>query len=158
MSLKFVSAYPNATINISIFFYSKECADLGHFVKQGWWLINDGETTEPYTGNLADQGQFFFFAQATDGHTWSGSSFYEVPQAHFNQCLLDNTNCDMTVGYDELDIGKSGSKTVLLYANGWEFYDPPSSSGGSGWDSGGGWDDSDDDDDGWGDDDDDDDD
>jgi uncharacterized membrane protein len=153
MSLKFVSIYPNATIYVSILFYTKKCADLGEFVKQGWWAVNDGETTEPYAGNLSDQNRYFYFyAEATDGQTWSGNYFYQVSQ-EFNQCLLDNTNCNRRVGYIELDIGSSGSQTVVLSANGWEFENTGSGERSGGWDSD---DDDDDDDDGWGGDDDDD--
>jgi uncharacterized membrane protein len=147
MSLKFTSSYPGSTIHVCILVYDKKCS--GKFVKQGWWSLTDGQTTEPYAGELAKQNRYFYFyAEADDGHTWSGDIYAEVAD-QMNQCLNDNTNCNRVVGFEILDIGGSENKTVDLSASGWSFVQAPSrgSSSGGGWDSS--IDDPEEDDDGW---------
>ncbi|MFI0417917.1 DUF1036 domain-containing protein [Spongiactinospora sp. 9N601] len=105
MQLHFRNVY-GYPLSVAIMFYSPEtCAEYGQWGTRGWWNIYpNGQTHVLNTNNR----YAYFYAEATDGATWSGqpgSPVMYVTQAAFDSCYLIGSTAARTVRVRRLDLG-----------------------------------------------------
>jgi hypothetical protein len=152
MSLTFVSLVPNDTIWVAYLYLNDGCSG-SPFQKAGWWSLTDGSSATVWSGDCAWLNRYwYFYAQSSNGLTWSGPIDVTVTNNAFSQCQWDNTGTSYTAGFQLIDVGINWDYTVTLVGPNY-VPPPPPPPGPSVW----GDDDDDDGDDDDGDDDDDDD-
>jgi uncharacterized membrane protein len=119
-----ITACNNYTTSISVSFDMVNCAvdgcggDTGHY---GWWNIAPGNCATMMTGNLnpwagCDVYYLYFYAQATNGATWSDNS-----SNGSNECVESSafTTCywhgDPGITGHEIPCTGSGERTLNYY-------------------------------------------
>lgn len=118
MSLYFQNLYPD-TIWIAFLYYDPGCGP-APFKKLGWWQVNSGETFNAWNTDLRNVNRYaaFYAEEYRDagGATWSGSgnNWYLIPDAAFDQCYDDNTNCNQQPDFIALDFAGNADMTVTL--------------------------------------------
>jgi hypothetical protein len=115
VALWFSNVYPEP-IWACLLLYDPSCGPANqNFRKLGWWYLKSGAIRLVWNVNLADVNRwaYYYAESAHDGANWSGlnAGVGETNNAWanvnvlggFNQCFLDNTNCDQWVPCAELD-------------------------------------------------------
>ncbi len=178
MSLHFKNSYSSAVYVGVLYSGTNDPCNAAnqYFSKEGWYGVAPGQTIVPNIAQLntdlryapANARAYVFAEQysGSGGATFSGSAgyWYEVPNgAAFSQCLEDNTNCQQTVDFYDVEFEGNADVTVVFGPGAGQISvtrtnpPPPFADFGDHGDHGDFWggddDDDDDDDDGGGDDD-----
>ena len=129
MALHFENEY-SSTIFVAVLYSGTNdpCSAANqYFSKIGWYGVAPGQTIIPNVSQLdtdlryapANARAYVFAEQysGSEGATFSGSDgyWYEVPNgAAFSQCLEDNTNCQQTVDFDDIEFDGYADVTVIF--------------------------------------------
>jgi uncharacterized membrane protein len=112
--LKIKNKYPH-TLWVTIMWYAPNCSDGGNWEKAGWWQLSPGQTKTVFGGNLHEVNRYYcYYAQASDGATWSGPYERSVPPTAFDWCEWTANTQSFDVGYRLLDIGNNDNFTLSL--------------------------------------------
>ena len=115
MVLYFQNRYSN-TVWIAFLYYDRNCRETP-FTKMGWWQVNSAQIFNGWNVDLRAVNRYAaFFAEASDGVTWSGtgSNWYLISESRFSQCYDDNTNCNMQPDFVPLDFNGFYDVNVVL--------------------------------------------
>jgi hypothetical protein len=114
MSLYFHNLYSD-TVFIAFLYADTGCGGTP-FRKQGWWQVASGQTLNLWNTDLRTINRLASFYAEASGATWSGTgaSWYRIPDQKFNQCFDDNTNCNKTSDFVQLDFNGYTDFTVTL--------------------------------------------
>jgi uncharacterized membrane protein len=114
MSLRVRNKYPKP-ISVMIEWHHPNCPDGGDWRKAGWWNVQPGAVATVYGNDVDDVNRFwYFFAQATDGATWSGPISERVPSHAFELCASIASNMDRFIGMREFDVDSNSTYTLNL--------------------------------------------
>jgi uncharacterized membrane protein len=112
--LSFTNGY-SQVLSVAIMWYHPNCPDGGDWEKKGWWNINPGNTAHVLDLDLDETNRYYYFyAEAVDGHTWSGPYFTNVPSEAFDWCENTGSTTSRSLGFRELDIGDNDDYTLTL--------------------------------------------
>jgi Protein of unknown function (DUF1036) len=115
MALYFQNRYSN-TVWIAFLYYDRNCRETP-FTKMGWWQVNSAQIFNGWNVDLRAVNRYAaFFAEASDGVTWSGTgnNWYLISESRFSQCYDDNTNCNMQPDFVPLDFNGFYDVNVVL--------------------------------------------
>jgi hypothetical protein len=116
MGLHIQNLYPFGTVYVCFTYFKPNCDNANsQFEKLGWWKLLYGQTAELMTGDLTTGNEYYtFYADCTDGATWSGPYIRMVSDQVFDQCEFDDTGMTRSVGFRLLDVGDADDYTVQL--------------------------------------------
>lgn len=118
MALYFKNSYSaTATVSVAVLGYDQSCPN--PWRKLGWYNAAPGQSVQVWHGTLQTPQtsmNWYFYAYASDGAYWAGADVTAVitKPAAFNQCWLDNSGDNVTVGMRHFDINGYDDYTVNL--------------------------------------------
>jgi len=115
MALYFQNQYSD-TVWIAFLYEDASCGAVP-WRKLGWWQVDSGDKFNAWNTDLRDVNRYAaFYAEGGDGSTWSGSGsmWYRITEARFNQCYEDNTNCNISRDFNPLDFDGYADVVVTL--------------------------------------------
>jgi uncharacterized membrane protein len=106
----------STTVWVSFQWYSPGCPDGGDWETRGWWKLDPGQTKTVFGSDLQSvDSYYYYYAEASDGGTWSGPFDTCLPQSAFDWCL--DVCCTPTcrvVGFREKYIDGYNNYTITL--------------------------------------------
>jgi uncharacterized membrane protein len=112
--LAFRNGY-NQPVWVFVAWYSPGCKDGSNWEKEGWWNMGTNQTVNVLDFDLREVNRYYlFYAESSDGVTWTGPYFTQAPQEAFDWCYNTGSTDSRTLGMRELDIGDNDNYTVTL--------------------------------------------
>ena len=109
LGLSFLNKY-SKTVYVAIIWLNRQS---NRWEKKGWWTIKPGATATALGFDLrSDNLYYYYYAEATNGVTWSGPFYSQVPRSSFDE--PQDAKGPRTVGFQEIDIGSYAGYTVTL--------------------------------------------
>jgi hypothetical protein len=117
MGLTFVNRCPDGVLYIAWMYLNNDCPHeppYGGFEKNGWYVLNYGDSAAATSGDLQDGGNqyYYYYAENSAGEVWAGNLMVAISDPTFTQCQTDDTNMTRTVGFRELDINGYDNYTL----------------------------------------------
>ena len=116
MGLTFCNSYPTAIATCISFWEPEECGAEGNgWHNIGWYWVEPGACRLVFENDIGDVGRFwYFYAEATDGATWSGDYPTNVTHEAFDFCDAPRNTAMFPLGFRELDVGDAGNFTLTF--------------------------------------------
>lgn len=112
--LSFTNGY-GQPVWVFVAWFSPGCKDGSNWEKKGWWNIGTNGTVNVLGFDLKEVNRFYlYYAESSDGLTWSGSHFTQAPHKAFDLCFNTGSTDSRSLGMRELDIGDNHNYTVRL--------------------------------------------
>ncbi len=92
----------NSPIWVAYAYHSPGCEGGVNWSKKGWYTILPGSTAKVWSG-WAGGEKFFYFAEDSAGHQWTGQFFTHVPWNAFDWCWNTASTNGRTVGFRKID-------------------------------------------------------
>jgi|SRR3954453_5043194 len=113
--LKFVNNY-SSPLWVAIMWYTPNCPDGGNWSKKGWWSLTPGQGKVVSGEDLEDVNRYWcFYAQAQNGHHWSGPIKRMVPHQAFDWCEWTSSSGAFQVGFQVMDINSYDDVIAQLH-------------------------------------------
>ena len=100
--------------NLFLKIYS--CPNGDGFIAIGWYRIPPGQCLTVYNGNVNYNRYWAYYAEATDGATWSGNIQSWVSNSAFSLCHGSACTPCRVVGFRLLDVNNFTNYTLTLTA------------------------------------------
>ena len=120
MSLTFCNHYsftPGYDVYVSYMRFDRaSCGSGDGFIAIGWFRIPPGQCRTVYNGNVNYNRYWAYYAEATDGATWSGNIQSWVSNSAFSLCHGSACTPCRVVGFRLLDVNNFTNYTLTLTA------------------------------------------
>jgi len=102
-------------VSVAIMRYNPQSCPRGdRFSVAGWWNISPGHCATVFGGSVKYNRFWYFYAQATNGATWSGNIRSWVSNNAFMLCHGDSCTPCRVVGFLGIDVNSYNDYTVNL--------------------------------------------
>ena len=102
-------------VSVAIMRYDPQICPRGdRFSVQGWWNISPGACATVFGGSVNYNRYWAFYAEATDGRTWSGNIRSWVSNNAFKICHSDSCTPCRVVGFRQFDVNGFTNYTMNL--------------------------------------------
>jgi uncharacterized membrane protein len=114
--LQFCNNYPQI-VNVAFAWFNPDnCAELGSWRSEGWWVLPPGSCANVFDHNLDDINRYYcYFAAAVDGAVWAGQYIFPITfPLPFDLCRGIESTEISSAGFRLIDVGDNNDYTLTL--------------------------------------------